>query len=103
VELQSRQAEFTKLDASLIALSVDSVDDSKALSERESLSMPILSDPDRAITKAFGLDDPANEISWPAVYVLARDGTVAWRVVLEGYKERPPADDILAAVADAAK
>lgn len=99
MQLQSRHKDFTDRNATLVAMSVDSVDDSKALSEREDLSLPILSDPDAALTKAFGVYDPGNEVAWPAVYIIAPDGTIAWRLFLETYKERPPVDDILAAVA----
>ena len=98
MELQSHLEDFEKRGAVLVALSVDSVPDSQALAEREKLSFPLLSDPDRTVIKAFGLDDPGNEIAWPAVYVLARDGTVVWRAFLDSYKERPPVSDILAAV-----
>ena len=61
-----------------------------------------MSDPERALITAFGIDDPANEISWPAVYVIDAEGKIAWRAFLESYKERPPPTEILAAI-DAAK
>ena len=98
MELQSHLEEFEQRGAVLVALSVDSVADSQALAAREHLSLPLLSDSDSTVTKAFGLYDPGNEIAWPAVYVLAPDGAVVWRVFLDSYKERPPVSDILAAV-----
>jgi peroxiredoxin len=96
--LQGQRAEFEKRGAALVALSVDSVELSKDLAEREQLSLTLVSDPKRHLIQAFGLDDPVNEISWPAVYVLGRDGKVVWRAFLQTYKERPPVSDILAAV-----
>jgi peroxiredoxin len=86
----------------LVALSVDPVDVSKELAEREKLSLTLLSDPDRRVIKAFGLDDPGNEVSWPAVYVIGADGTVVYRAFLESYKQRPAVAEILAAVDRAA-
>ena len=100
--MQGKLAEFEKRGAELVALSVDSVEDGKALAEREKLSLTLLSDPTRKVIQAFGIDDPGNEISWPAVYVLAPDGSVAGGAFLQSYKERPPVEDILAAV-DSAK
>lgn len=100
--MQSQRGEFDKRGAELVALSVDSVDVSTALAEREKLSLTLLSDPERRVIRAFGLDDPGNEVSWPAVYVLAPDATVVHRAFFESYKERPPVAEILAAVERAA-
>lgn len=100
--MQGKLAEFEKRGAELVALSVDPVDESEKLKKKLDLGFPLLSDPQRELIKKFGLDDPGNEISWPAVYVIAPDGKIAWRAFLETYKERPPPDQILEAV-DAAK
>ncbi|MBK7585615.1 MAG: peroxiredoxin family protein [Myxococcales bacterium] len=96
--MQSQRGEFEKRGAELVALSADPVETSKELAGREKLSLTLVSDPERKIIGAFGLDDPGNEVSWPAVYVLGPDGTVVYRAFLETYKERPPVADILAAV-----
>lgn len=79
-------------------MSVDSVESSQELAQKLELSFPLLSDPKRELIQAFGLDDPANEISWPAVYVIDAQGKVVWRAFLETYKDRPPPDEILAAL-----
>ena len=84
-----------------MALSVDPVDMSKELAESLSLGFPILADPQRELIQAFGLDDPANEIAWPAVYVIDSEGTIIWRQIVESYKKRPPPVAILAAAAGA--
>jgi peroxiredoxin len=83
-------------------LSVDSVETSKQLEQKLELGFPILSDPTRELIQGFGLDDPANEIAWPAVYVIDASGKITWRAFFESYKERPPPKEILAAV-DAAR
>ncbi len=81
-----------------MALSVDTLSDSKALAQKLELSFPILVDDERALTKQFGLYDPGNDISWPGVYVIQPSGTITWFKTLDGYKTRPPIADILAAI-----
>ncbi|KIG16665.1 hypothetical protein DB30_04284 [Enhygromyxa salina] len=81
---------------------MDPLESSQELAAKLELGFPVLSDPNREIVKGFGIDDPANEVSWPAVYVIDRSGKIAWRAFLETYKERPPPDEILAAI-DAAQ
>ena len=80
-----------------MAISVDDLEDSKALADKLALSFPLVSDADRALTKAFGLYDARNDIAWPAVFVLAADGKVAWRSFEDTYKERVPIDEIIEA------
>lgn len=85
-----------------MAVSVDALDDSKALADKLSLSFPLISDTELALTKGFGLYDDRKDIAWPAVFVVGSDGAVAWRSFEDTYKERVPIDDIIAA-AQAAK
>ena len=85
-----------------MALSVDTLEDSKALSDKLGVTFPLLSDPEQAIVKAFGVYDPGNEIAWPFIFIIDKDGKIVWRKYLDEYKVRPPIKDILDAV-DAAR
>jgi peroxiredoxin len=83
----------------LLAISVDPVPRSRALAEELRLPFPLLADEDVTVTHAYGVFDEDNDVAWPAIFVVAPDGTVAWREVSESYKIRPPPPRILAALA----
>src|SRR5258705_247907 len=64
----------------------------------------MLSDPGHKIIDAYGLHDPAYDgkrfdgIPHPAVYVIDKNGRVAWAKVESDYKVRPSNADIRAAL-----
>jgi len=70
-----------------------------ALAGKLGLDFPLIADPDRTLIRGFGVEDQENEIAWPAIYVIGRDGKVAWRWLATSYKERPTADQLLEALA----
>ncbi len=62
------------------------------------MTFPLLSDPDRAVIRAFGVEDAENGVAWPAIYVVGRDGRVRWRSLAETYKKRAAASAIVEAL-----
>ena len=66
--------------------------------EQLELDFPLLSDAKREAMIAFGVEDPANQTAWPAVFVIGPDGTIVMRRMLETYKERPLPAEILEAI-----
>ena len=71
---------------------------------RGAISFPILSDPEHKVIDAYGLRDPAYEgqkvygIPHPAVYVIDKQGKVAWAMIESDYKQRPTNEEIRAAL-----
>jgi peroxiredoxin len=94
----------------LFAISVDSPELSKELAAklaadgRGEINFPLLSDPEHLTIDAYGLHDPAYDgekfagIPHPAVYVIDKNGIVAWAKVESNYRERPRNEDIRAAL-----
>lgn len=94
----------------LFAISIDSPDVSKSFAEKiasdgkGSVNFPILSDPAHKIIDAYGLRDPAYEgqtiygIPHPAVYVIDKNGKVAWAKIESDYKQRPSNEEIRTAL-----
>lgn len=92
------------------AISVDSPAESKQFAEKISadgkgnISYPILSDPGHRVIDAFGIRDSDYNgqkfegIPHPSVYVIDKDGRVAWARVEKDYKERPINDEVRAAL-----
>lgn len=68
------------------------------------VNFPILSDPNHKIIDAYGLRDPAYEgqkiygIPHSAVYVIDKQGKVAWAKIECDYKQRPTNEQIGAAL-----
>jgi thioredoxin-dependent peroxiredoxin len=50
--------EFEALDAARVGISMDAVDKQKAFADKHSFDYPLLSDPDGAVAKAFGVKRP---------------------------------------------
>lgn len=85
----------------LYALSVDPPEVSKTFAEKiaadgkGAINFPILSDRDHKIIDAYGLRDPAyagqqfDGIPHPAVYVIDKNGKVAWLRIESNYRQRP--------------
>ena len=97
-------------DAILYAISPDSPETSRALVEKieadgkGSVDFALLADVDSATIDRYALRDPAyaNEkidgIPHPAVFVLDREGRVRWSRIESDYKQRPPLNEIRAAL-----
>ncbi len=84
----------------VVAISVDAVEKSKALAADLGLSFPLLSDPNLAVIRAYGVADESNEIAWPAVFLIDRDRTIKWRSAAIAVGTRPSASDIIKAADD---
>lgn len=94
----------------LYAISVDSPAESKQFAEKISadgmggVSYPILSDPGHRVIDAYGIRDPDYNgqkfegIPHPAVYLIDKDGRVAWTKIEADYKERPNNDEVESAL-----
>ena len=94
----------------LFAISIDPRDVSKTFADKiasdgkGAISFPILSDPEHKTIDAYGLRDPAYEgqkvygIPHPAVYVIDKQGKVAWARIESDYKQRPTSEEIRAAL-----
>ena len=97
-------------DVKLYTLSVDPPDVSKDFAEKIAsdgkgkINFPLLSDPEHKSVDEYGLRDPAYEgqkvfgIPHPAVYVIDKQGKVAWSKIESNYRERPTNHEIRAAL-----
>ena len=94
----------------LFAISVDPPDVSKSFADKiasdgqGAINFPLLSDPEHKIIDAYGLRDPAYNgqkvegIPHPAVYVIDKQGKVAWARIESDYKQRPTNEELRAAL-----
>ena len=94
----------------LWAISVDSAGQNQEFAAeiagdgRGKIAFPLLSDPGHRVIDQYGLRDARyarlkrNGIPYPAVYVIDRNGRVAWARVEMDYTQRPSNQEIRAAL-----
>ena len=80
-----------------MGISVDAVAKSQDLARDLGLTFPLLSDPDLAVIRSYGVADESNEIAWPAEFLIDPDGSIRWRATAQAVSTRPKASDVLAA------
>jgi peroxiredoxin len=81
-----------------VAISVDAPDAGATLARRLGLTYPVASDPEREVIASYGVLDAENEISWPAIFVVGKDGAIAWRWLADDYKLRVSGAEVLSAL-----
>ncbi len=79
-----------------MAISGEDIETATGLRDKLGLGFTLLADPERTALRAWGVEDPVNVTAWPATYVVARDGTIAWRSISATYPQRPRPEEILA-------
>jgi peroxiredoxin len=94
----------------LYVISIDSHEKSKQVAERiasdgkGAVTFTFLSDPGHRVIEKYGLRDPAYDgkdfegIPHPAVYIIDKDGKVAWAKIESDYKQRPTNQEIRTAL-----
>jgi peroxiredoxin len=91
--------EFSKFQAQLLGVSVDSVWSHLAFAQNRRLKFPLLSDfePKGATTRMFGVYRAEEDVSERALFVIDRDGVIRWSYV-SPVAINPGADGILNAL-----
>jgi thioredoxin-dependent peroxiredoxin len=70
-------AEFTALGAQRLGISADKVDKQKRFSEKHGFDFPLLSDPDKAVAKAYGVRRGPGPIpNKRTTFVIGADGAI---------------------------
>ena len=87
----------------MVAVSVDTNEESARLSERLGLEFPILSDVQEEAIRTWGLVHEngrpgGGAISRPAIFLVEPDGRVSWRQLTDDYRVRVRPEDILEAL-----
>jgi peroxiredoxin len=110
--------EIAKADATLFAISPQTVQQSFFMRDQHKLRFPLLSDPGNKVARQFGLTyrvpdeqkviyqrsfvnlpfvngDDSWELPIPATYIIDRDGTVLYASANEDYTDRPEPEEIV--------
>lgn len=101
-DLNAIRPELRRSGADVIAISTDSIDRSKMLSNYLHSDIPLLSDEQETVVGRLGLvqkhrdGEPDNAI--PAFFVLDSTGKIRWIFTSPYYRELPRPDELIAAV-----
>jgi len=83
----------------LAAVSVDPVENNRAMVEKLVLPFPLLSDPDGLAIKEWGVwMDGDGGIARPSIFAIRKGGAVTWSYVGVDYADRPTDDELFAAL-----
>jgi peroxiredoxin len=98
--LQSRREEIKELDAEILAISVDTPEESQGLAEAAGLEFSLLSDRAARVVEAYGLRHAGGsieggDIARPAVFVIDREGNISWRSLTENWRVRVRPESIV--------
>ena len=97
--MQSHIKEIRELDAEVLAISVDPMEQSHALAESAALSFPLLSDVDRTVIDSYDLRHKgggiSDDIARPATFIIGRDGRIVWRQLTDNWRVRVRPEPVL--------
>jgi len=84
----------------VVAVSVDTNEESARLAEGLGLEFPIMSDVQEEAIRTWGLvhengKPGGGAISRPAIFLVEPDGTISWRRLTDDYRVRLRPDDVL--------
>jgi peroxiredoxin len=94
-ELQKNLASFTGKHASIVAIAAEPEARARAFAQDLGLTYPLVWDPDLVIAHKYGVADEENGIAWPAVFIVAPDGQILWRMLSENPGDRSPSATLL--------
>lgn len=100
-ELAHIEADLAKRGVGIAGISVDEPSDSATLAKDLDVHYPLLSDPKLETIGAYGVAMQGRDIAVPAIFIVLRDGRVAWKKIGEDVNDRPSPADILKRVDEA--
>lgn len=100
--VQHNLARFHEVGIRPVAITVDSPEVSRDLSQRAGYTFPILSDPKLEAIGPYdlvhkGQGEGGRDIARPAEFLIDKSGTVRWRMLTENYWVRARPEQILEA------
>jgi thioredoxin-dependent peroxiredoxin len=94
-DLAEKYSRIKGQDAEVIAISTDGIDMAKDLAVDLQLHYPVISDPDAAIIKLYGVFDNDVGTAYPALILVDKNGVVRYLKKIEGLNDLVPADEVV--------
>ncbi len=92
--------DFQQRHIEIAAISVDSTEESRKLSQAKGYTFPVLSDPNAEVIKRYGLLHPkggedGHDIARPAEILIDSTGTIRWENLTDDLKVRARPQQVL--------
>jgi peroxiredoxin len=86
---------FADAGVAVAGISVDPVENNRAMVEKLLLPFPLLSDPEGRVIKDWGVwNDADGGLARPSIFAIKKDGSVVWRYVGVDYADRPTDNEL---------
>ncbi len=97
--MQSRWKEIRAAGGEVLAVSADSIEQTRKAFGPERFSFPILGDPGLQAIDAYGLRHPGGgfegDIARSAIFLIDEEGQVVWRHLTDNWRIRPRPESVL--------
>ena len=81
---------------SLAGISVDPIENNRAMVDKLLLPFPLLSDPEGRVIQEWGVrNDSEGGIARPAIFAMRKDSSIAWSYIGVDFADRPTDDELL--------
>jgi peroxiredoxin len=82
-------------------ISVDPIENNRAMVKKLLLPFPLLSDPEGRVIKEWGVwTDKEGGIAKPAIFAIRKDGSIGWAYVGRDFADRPTDDELFNSVSE---
>ena len=79
----------------MAGISVDLVEQNRAIVDKLLLPFPLLGDPEGRVIKEWGVwTDSEGGVAKPSIFALRSDGSIAWEYVGRDFADRPSDDEL---------
>ena len=96
VELEEIYKEFKKYNAELVAISMDSGEDTFSLIRELGLSYHVLPDPTGKVVKKYDVYNLLGDgVATPSVFIVSGEKSVSWKYIGESISDRPDNETLL--------
>ena len=94
--MQEDYQSFQRLNAEILAISVEGLEMGQRVSELLGLQYPVLSDPDHQVAEQYGVYNLlGDQLATPSVFVIDSEGIIRWSYVGKDSRDRPDNEMIL--------
>jgi len=87
---------FVKEGVTLVGISVDPIENNRAMVEKLLLPFPLLSDPEGRVIREWDVwTDTEGGIARPSIFAVRKNGSIGWAYLGRDFADRPADDELL--------
>lgn len=96
MELSRDYSQIQKLDAEVLAISVDDLSGAQYIVDKIGIPFPVLYDPMVDVVSDYGVYNLLGDgLATPSIFIIDKDGVIRWKYIGRSIDDRPSASPIL--------